>query len=126
MTRKRLNRQEMETYVNYFKLHSVGESNMLIWPNEIPVPFRIPGEMVKIEKKEINSDEIEYEYHVKFEKSNFFLNNLKSFYEKNRGWLDLMTFMDFNLICKTSDSFEELKKIKDGKLIEFVYYKKKI
>ena len=48
MTRKRLNRQEMETYVNYFKLHSVGETNMLIWPNEIPVPFRIPGEMVAI------------------------------------------------------------------------------
>lgn len=125
LTKKRLNRQEMESYVKYFKLHSVGQSNMLLWPNEIAVPFRIPGEMLQLEKSEINSEEIEYEYHVKFAKSNHFLNSLKLFYKKNRGWLDLLTFMDFNLICKTSDSFDVLNKMKDGELIEFVYYKKK-
>ncbi|MFC2131860.1 hypothetical protein ACFLSQ_10535 [Bacteroidota bacterium] len=122
MTEKRLNQEDFEKIFRQFKLQAVENNEITPWPDEIPIDFRLPGKMTKITKGSSEQEMVKSEYIVKIEKSDMFLEELKKFYEEKRGWLDLTTFMDITLICKTTDDFKVLEKMGDGEIIEFVYY----
>jgi hypothetical protein len=124
LTRKRLTQEDLEKYFSCFGLERVELNEIISWPDDIPIGIRLRGNIEEITKVDTDNSVVKAEYLVKVKKSKEFLDDLKKFYEDMKGWLDLQTYMDITLICKTSDNFEKLYNMKDGEIIEFSYYVK--
>jgi hypothetical protein len=115
---------EFEEIFPCFNLYAIENTNIAKWPDEIPIPFRLPGAMETIIKQESQDPMVKSQYLVKIKKSTDFLRNLRKFYNDKKGWLDLTTYQDIILICNTANDFIELDKLSDQEIIEFTYYVK--
>jgi hypothetical protein len=122
LTKNRLTQEEMETVFRSFSLNKLGVRDASSWPKEIPVAIRIPGIIKSIEKLDDNDNSMKAVYSVKFAKSNEFVLELKKFYKEMRGWLDIQTFKDNTLVCKTTTDMKRIEKMQDGEILEFIYY----
>ncbi len=125
MTREKATKEQFIDYAKIFKLESIGKQGKVSWLKEIPIPMRLPGELLKIEKKKSEEPGVKFEYLASIEKNGALTDKLKSFFDKRKGWLDLTTHKNFTLICKTTTDMDELKELPDGEPIEFIYYEKK-
>jgi hypothetical protein len=122
LTKERLTQEKMEEFFRYFKLKSVDNGNKIIWPDEVPIAIRLTGEITEITIGKSSDEFVKNEVSVKIAKSDEFLKQLKKFYKEKKGWLDLTTYDNITLICKTAQVMSTLEKMKDKDIIEFVYF----
>jgi|GEM_PF-6659226 len=124
LTKERLTQERMEEFFRYFNLKSVDNNKIISWVPEIPIAIRLSGDLFEITKSESKEELVKSEVLVKILKTDDFLKNLKRFYKERKGWLDLTRYDNVTMICKTTQDFSILEKMKDGEIIEFVYYVK--
>ncbi|MFH1050087.1 MAG: hypothetical protein V1779_04040 [bacterium] len=122
LTKERLTKEIMEEYFKKFNLNLIDNVKSIKWPDEIPIAFRLPAELVELSKDKIKEEFAKNVIEIKISKSDEFLRGLRRFYKEKKGWLDLTTFNNITLICKTAQDINVLDNMKDGELIEFVYY----
>jgi len=70
----------------------------------------------------VNDKLIKKEVTVRIIKTDDFLRGLRRFYKEKRGWLDVVNYKNITMVCKTTQDFNVLDKMKDGEIIEFTYY----
>ncbi|ROL61675.1 hypothetical protein D9V86_04565 [Bacteroidetes/Chlorobi group bacterium ChocPot_Mid] len=122
LTKERLTKESMEVFFRYFNLKSVDNSKKISWLPEIPIAMRLNGDVIEISKNESKDALILAEVTVKVMKTDDFLRYLRKFYNDNKGWLDLVRYNKVSMVCQTTKDFSKLEKMKDGEIIEFIYY----
>ncbi len=122
MTTNRLTQEEMEKFFSYFNLSVIENSEFVNWNNDIEIPARIPGLLYKFEEILDDNSGAKKVYKASFQKSNDFILQLKEFMRKKKGWLDLIRYKDISIVCNTSKNIQDLEKLNDGEIIEFIYY----
>ncbi len=122
LTDERLTKDKMEEYFRFFRLKTIDNSKSVPWSGDIPIPIRVPGDIFEISEKNVNDGIVKKEITVKISKTDGFLRDLRKFYKEKRGWLDLLTFGNTTLVCKTTQDINVLDQMREGEPIEFVYY----
>ena len=92
------------------------------YPAEIPAEVQIDGQIKSIEKLEASTEGYKYEYHISIVKSERMVKSLKKILKQTSSSIDMIDYKNVTVLCGITDSMAELEKMRDGDIINFVYY----
>ncbi len=119
------NQAYMESLVDKSKILTIKPSKMennIQWPQDINADERLLADIKSIKKETASTDGYKYEYHVRVIKNEKLLPAIDKIVAQFGGDLTLVNMANKDFICSSTDSYEALKTMKDGEVVNFIYY----
>ncbi len=114
-------KEKLEKFLDLTNLLNFNQQSSS-FPAEIPINVQIDAQIKSIEKLDASTEGYRYEYHIYFVKSERLIKSLKRITKETSSSIDLINFKNGTLICSYTDSMEELEKVRDGDIVNFIYY----
>lgn len=114
-------KEKLEKFLDLTDLLNFNQQSSA-FPAEIPSELHIDAQIKSIEKMDASTDGYKYEYHITFVKSERLIKSINKILKQTSSGIDLINFKNVTLICGMTDSMEELEKMRDGDIVNFIYY----